>query len=433
MPTRILSLLFLACILSAGLAHAQSTSIPIQNSSFETANLMTFGNGGQGPYSNLIMGSTIDGFGGTLANWTSSSPTVNSGAGAWDPNPGGLNWTSKWWDGNNIAYLQISTAGTVSLSQTLSTTLQNNTTYTLSALVGRRIFVSRFSYALQLWAGSTMLASASNLALANDGSGTDSVSFSSGSNHPQAGQPVMIVLSCTGAAGILTEAFFDNITLTSSGGTTAATKILPQLAFGGGWYTALYLTNTTAAPASFTVSFTGDDGNPLTIPVLGGSSVTQNLAPRGEALIEAPNVGPLVNGYVSAALPAGVTGYGVFRQSIPGVPDQEAVVPLSGTTATTSTLIFDDTKCVTAVALVNLGSVGTTITVVARDSQGNTIGTTTLPLAAKAKKAVALRDLLAGIGGAMGSVDFTVNIGNLAALGLRFNGVAFTSIPTSDK
>jgi hypothetical protein len=48
---------------------------------------------------------------------------------------------------------------------------------------------------------------------------------------------------------------------------------------------------------------------------------------------------------------------------------------------------------------------------------------------------VVLRDLpgLAGVAGALGSVDFTASIGNLAALGLRFNGAAFTSIPTSNR
>jgi len=46
-----------------------------------------------------------------------------------------------------------------------------------------------------------------------------------------------------------------------------------------------------------------------------------------------------------------------------------------------------------------------------------------------------LRDLpgLAGVSGSLGSVDFTTSIGTLAALGLRFNGAAFTSIPTSDR
>jgi hypothetical protein len=134
-------------------------------------------------------------------------------------------------------------------------------------------------------------------------------------------------------------------------------------------------------------------------------------------------------------LPAGVTGYGVFRQSLPGVADQEAVVPLSGTTATTSTLEFDDTKYVTGVAVVNLTSVSTTISVFVRDAQGNPIGTSNIALGPHAKTAVVLRDLpgLAGVSGSLGSVDFTTSIGTLAALGLRFNGTAFTSIPTSDR
>jgi hypothetical protein len=205
----------------------------------------------------------------------------------------------------------------------------------------------------------------------------------------------------------------------------------------GGWYTALYFTNTNTAPVSFSVSFAGNDGNSLIIPALGGSSVTVNLAARarGTALIEAPNVGSLVQGYVTAVLPTGVAGYGVFRQSVAGVPDQEAVVPLSGNTATTSTLLFDDTKYITGVAVVNLASVNNAITATARDNQGNTLGTSTIPLAPNAKTALVLRNIpgLASVAGAIGSVDFTATIGNVAALGLRFNGSAFTSIPTSDR
>jgi hypothetical protein len=218
---------------------------------------------------------------------------------------------------------------------------------------------------------------------------------------------------------------------TSVGGVTS-TKILPQLAFGGGWYTGLYFTNLNTTPVSFPVSFIGDDGNPLNIPAL-GSSVTVNLPGRGTALVEAPNVGSLVQGYVSASLPTGVTGFGVFRQSVPGINDQEAVVPLSDTTATTSTLVFDETKYITAVAVVNLSSASNTITAIARDKQGNIIGTGNIPLGPNAKRAVVLKQItgLAGIAGMAGSVDFTVNTGNLAGLGLRFNGAAFTSIPTS--
>ncbi|HEY3840039.1 MAG TPA: hypothetical protein VGL72_25885 [Bryobacteraceae bacterium] len=211
-------------------------------------------------------------------------------------------------------------------------------------------------------------------------------------------------------------------------------RILPQLVFGGGWYTALYFTNTNAVPFSFTATFAGNDGNPLTIPSLGGSSVTVNLAARGTAHIEVPDLGSLVQGYVTATLPIGVTGYGVLRQSIPGAPDQEASVPFSGTTATTSTVLFDETNYITGIAMANLASVNNIITATARDNQGNTIGTGTFLLTPNAKTALALRNFpgLASIAGLTGSVDFTANTGNIATLGLRFDGTAFTYIPTFD-
>jgi hypothetical protein len=232
-------------------------------------------------------------------------------------------------------------------------------------------------------------------------------------------------------AGTGNQSAFDNVKLNAV--TAASPQVLPQFVFGGGWYTALYFTNISSTSVSFTVNFVGNDGNPLVFPAVGGSSVVVNLAARATAVIQAPNVGSLVQGYVSVALPSGVTGYGVFRQSVPGQQDQEAVVPLTGTTATTSTLLFDDTNYTTGVAVVNLASVSTTISVTAYGNQGNVIGTSSIPLAANAKTAVVLRDLtgLGGIAGAYGSVDFSAPIGNLAVLGLRFNGLAFTSIPTS--
>jgi hypothetical protein len=212
-------------------------------------------------------------------------------------------------------------------------------------------------------------------------------------------------------------------------------RALPQFAFGGGWYTALYFTNNTTAPVSFTVSFVNNNGTPLSVPNLGGATVTVNLPQRGSTILEAPNVGALTQGYVVASLPTGVDGYGVFRQSLAGITDQEAVVLLSSGTATTSTLLFDETKFVNGVALVNLSAIDSTITVVARDNQGNLIGSGSITLLAKNKTQFALRDVpgLGGVIGKMGSVDFTSNVGNLAGLGIRFNGPAFTSVPTSDR
>ncbi len=102
------------------------------------------------------------------------------------------------------------------------------------------------------------------------------------------------------------------------------------------------------------------------------------------------------------SLPGGVVGYGIFRQSVTGRSDQEAVAPLSGASSTTSTLIWDDTNFTTAVAIVNPSSLTTTVTIVVRDESGATIGTSALSLAAKSKTAVVLRDL-PGLGAVAGS------------------------------
>jgi hypothetical protein len=240
------------------------------------------------------------------------------------------------------------------------------------------------------------------------------------------------------AAGATNSPQTLNVTYTvnASGTGGGNTRVLPQYAFGGGWYTALYFTNTTSAPVSFQVNIIGDNGQPLSVPALGGSSITVNLAPRGSAILEAPNTGNLQQGYVLASLPVGVFGYGVFRQTLPtGVPDQEAVVQFSSGTATTSTLLFDETKYVNGVAIVNDGASDVIVTVTARDNNGNSLGVGSISIPKGQKVEAALRDIqgMAAVVGKMGSVDFSSPSPSLAALGIRFNGPAFTSVPTTDR
>src|SRR5262249_33593791 len=103
---------------------------------------------------------------------------------------------------------------------------------------------------------------------------------------------------------------------TSRANTISSTRILPQFAFGSGWYSALYFTMTGSGPASFPVNFVGNDGSALNVPAVGGSVAIVNLAAHGTVIIEAPNAGDLVQGYVSVLLPPGVTGYAVFRQTV---------------------------------------------------------------------------------------------------------------------
>jgi hypothetical protein len=215
----------------------------------------------------------------------------------------------------------------------------------------------------------------------------------------------------------------------------AVPVVLPQFVFGGGWYTALYFSNTGNVAATFSVNFVAENGGPLTVPSLGGSSVALTLPPRGTAMLEAPNSGPLIQGYAKVLLPAAVKGYGVFRQTVAGITDQEAVVPFSSVSSGISTLVWDDSNFVTGVAVVNLGGPNNTISVVARDLTGATIGSSFLTLPANGKTAFALRDLpgMGGISGKRGSADFVVPSGSVAVLGLRFYGAAFTSIPTAQR
>ena len=208
------------------------------------------------------------------------------------------------------------------------------------------------------------------------------------------------------------------------------TSVLPQFVFGGGWYTALYFTNLSLQPVSFPVYFYSDFGAPLIVPSLGGSSTTVTILASGTAEIEAPNVGLLQQGYAIFTLPVGVGGYGVFRYSAGGA-GQEAVVLFASSSGTNSTLIWDEKNLATGVAVVNTSSTAANIAITAKNASGATIGTSSM-LLQPLNHTAAVLDAFPGLGGVVGqsgSALFTASTGSVAVLGIRYNGVAFTSIP----
>ena len=212
---------------------------------------------------------------------------------------------------------------------------------------------------------------------------------------------------------------------------TGLVRVLPQLAFGDVWSTTVYLHNTSGAPVQAAVRFFDVDGAPLTVPGLNASSVTLNLGPRGTGVLEAPRLGPLTQGSIEVEAPDTVIGYGIFRQEQPNVNAQEGVVPLSSSTSTGATIVYDDTATfVTSVAVLNPGSTPVTVTVVARDETGAQTGTLTLNLNARERVAFEVRNRpeLALVQGRRGVLEFNSTGGPVAVLGLRFNGFALTSI-----
>lgn len=192
-----------------------ATPITINNAGFENGSLPLAGNGFS---SQVVFGSALSPSGGTLPDWTWTYSSLDTAAGLFAPSPGGNNWTSTWWSGNNIGYLQVTDGFAIYLAQTLNATLMNDSTYTFSALIGNRSFSPYANYSLQLLAGGTLLASSGNNAAASGNtSGFDSLIYNSGAANPFAGQTLSIRIQSIGAAGstraVPTEVFFDDISL----------------------------------------------------------------------------------------------------------------------------------------------------------------------------------------------------------------------------
>jgi hypothetical protein len=188
-----------------------SDSVPVTNPSFESATLAF--NAGNGPFSQVVPGSSIFATGGTVDGWSVfSSSDAAAAAGVFDPDLSAINWTSKWWDGNNVAYVQTNQPGNdVDLFQVLGP-LADNTKYTLTVDVGRRGFTPVFNYVIGIGPNTPPpgLALASDLNLAPNSFGTDSVSFTTGPHAASSGKSLEIDLSTVGGDGF-TEAFFDNV------------------------------------------------------------------------------------------------------------------------------------------------------------------------------------------------------------------------------
>jgi hypothetical protein len=140
----------------------------------------------------------------------------------------------------------------------------------------------------------------------------------------------------------------------------------------------------------------------------------------------------LQTGYIVTDIEASspVTGYAVFKQSVAGREDQEAVVPFSYGTMD-ATMTFDEKASVTAVALTNTSSGSTALQLTAYDWNGPVIGTTSLNLAKGAKMSFVLADKIKQLvdNKRQGLLRITATSGNFTGLGFRFLGSAFTSIP----
>jgi hypothetical protein len=223
--------------------------------------------------------------------------------------------------------------------------------------------------------------------------------------------------------------------------------VFSQIAVGGGWETTLYLANTSAVSALTTVSFRGDDGNSLSLPLsiwVDGSgrgvdtaSVGGTIPPNSVMVIQAESdSAKSLTGWADVTSAATLSGYAVFRSTSGSGVSSEGTVPLETSYQPSFALIYDNTSGQsTAVALANLDPGSSPVQLTAYDPNGIQVDSTSTGWPAGngyGHRSFMLTDLLPKAAGNRGIVVFRTTSGqqNITGLGLRVSSTgSFSSIP----
>ena len=224
----------------------------------------------------------------------------------------------------------------------------------------------------------------------------------------------------------------------TSGGSIA------HIAAGGGWLTTFVLVNTGVSAASAQLSFFGDSGAPLALPLFAPqtnttsaatSAITSTLAAGQTLVIQSNSAGTdaLQTGSAQLTTNGSVSGYVIFRYQTNG---QEAVVPLESRNAGAYVIAFDNTSnTATGIAVNNASGTAVTIPAVIRDSTGAQIGTGSVPLAGNGHSSFDLATQFPVTNSIMGTIEFDTPSGaSIGALGIRSPAaLTFTTLPALAK
>lgn len=209
--------------------------------------------------------------------------------------------------------------------------------------------------------------------------------------------------------------------------------IIPHVVDGGSWRTTFMFVNLENYPVRFKVIFLSDNARDLYLPIAGlgiTSGVQITLPPTGTITFESAGAPSLSSGwaYMLPDSPVdAIGGLAIFRQSIPGRPDFEAVVPIVSKFDRHFALLFDNVGFTTAAALSNTTLDSLSVPVVVRSETGVVLQRETIFLPALSHTAFAVPDRLATTAGRRGSIEFLSSGPGIGALGLRFGSASFTS------
>jgi len=243
---------------------------------------------------------------------------------------------------------------------------------------------------------------------------------------------------------VLTLLAFDCVSATWAQQPTPSHSSISQIASGGGWKSTLTLLNLSSTSSAVTVTFQGDNGLPLALPLVitqGASSAAEvsseitRVVPALATLLiesEAPATSETITGWADVVSLGYFTGFAIFRQRGPNGRDSEGTAPLESTGRSGLILPFDNSDGFsTGIAIVNTGVDRVSLVAVVRDQNGIVLGQYGVPIIARGHTAFVAGERLPASIGRRGSIEFQQS-GNapVSGLGLRFSATgSFTSIP----
>ena len=213
-------------------------------------------------------------------------------------------------------------------------------------------------------------------------------------------------------------------------------RTLAQIAAGGVYTTSITLVNNGSGNANVSLQFHKENSDhstsPWSVPMMGNVSTDNiSIVPGKAYTVQTAPQNDLSQGWAEVISNQPVDGFAVFRQSVPGRPDQEAAVPVNLSGPARFLMPFDNTNGFhTTMAIANLSDTQPTgIAVAFRDVQGKAISTRTLrSIPAQGHYAFRLADEFSETDGKEGMADFTIQSGQASVVGLRFNPTnSFTS------
>ncbi len=211
-------------------------------------------------------------------------------------------------------------------------------------------------------------------------------------------------------------------------------RVIPQFVDGGSWQTSITLVNLENHGTSFDVLFLDDNGYDFSVPIYGEGTVHRlGIFLDAAASFTFQTTGlsrNLTSGWalLSQTNNDSVGMFAIFRQYLPGGQAQEAVVPSVNQFASHFVLPFDNAPYITGIALANPTNNPVVIPLNIRDESGRIIDTRQFQLGPYGHTAFALPDVWQSTRGIRGTIEFLTSGFGVGALGLRFNGTAFTSL-----